>query len=149
MIQAPLTEVRVNTFLDESIVFDTTFDVVGIQSFKAFDLIQIDDREIVQVQSIGVGSNKQIRCSESFRWVQLPFLTVLVIQFNSWVVTTLSVIQLYSSLLTYHIGTTTGGPDNIDWTHTPIQGRPPRSDLTTKLTGLVSQLVLHSKVEPL
>jgi len=57
MIQAPITEVKIETNLVSNIIFDPSFLVVGIQSFKANDLIQIND-EIMLLQNIGVaGTN--------------------------------------------------------------------------------------------
>ena len=60
MIQAPVTETQNNTILNQNIVFDVDFIVAGISSFKANDIIKIDE-ELMLIQDVGVGATNNLR----------------------------------------------------------------------------------------
>jgi len=60
MIQAPVTETQNNTTLDQDIVFNVDFTVAGIASFKANDIIKIDE-ELMLIQDVGVGATNNFR----------------------------------------------------------------------------------------
>jgi len=60
MIQAPVTETQNNTTLQEDIVFAVDFTVAGIASFKANDIIKIDE-ELMLIQDVGVGVTNNLR----------------------------------------------------------------------------------------
>ena len=59
MIQSPVVGSSVTTALASSIIFDTRFTTIGITSFFAGDLVQIND-EIMKVTDIGVGNDNAI-----------------------------------------------------------------------------------------
>lgn len=60
MIQAPVTETQNNTILQENIVFAVDFSVAGVSSFKANDIIKIDE-ELMLIQDVGVGATNNLR----------------------------------------------------------------------------------------
>ena len=60
MIQAPITETQNNTTLTQDIVFDVDFSVAGVSSFKANDLIKIN-QEVMLIQNVGVGTPDNLR----------------------------------------------------------------------------------------
>jgi len=60
MIQAPVTETQNNTTLVNDILFDVDFLVGTAVSFKANDLLKID-QELMLIQDIGVGATNNVR----------------------------------------------------------------------------------------
>jgi len=129
LIQAPLTEVNVSTTLDENIIFDNIFNVVGVQSFKANDLIKIDD-EFMLIQDIGVES------TNSFRVLRGQLGTKVETHSNGANIELMggdynilgNIIHFTSAPFgKTPIGTTTGSPDDRDYigitTNSSFQGR--------------------------
>ena len=129
MIQAPVTEVVVSTTLNEEVIFDVDFEVTGITSFKANDLIKIDD-EIMLIQNVGVTS------ANSFKVLRAQLGTGVGTHANGSTVQKLggnyniidSTVHFASAPYgNIPIGTDTAGPDNVDWsgitTHSTFQGR--------------------------
>jgi len=129
MIQAPVTETQNNTTLQQNVVFDVDFSVAGISSFKANDIIKIDE-ELMIIQDIGVGSTNSLR--------------VLRAQMGTGVATHVSGSSVELMGGNYNIvdntvhfveapygktpmSTTTGAPDERDWvgitTYSSFQGR--------------------------
>ena len=128
-IQAPLTEVDISTILDENIIFDNVFDVVGVQSFKANDIIKIDN-ELMLIQDIGVGN------TNSFRVLRAQLGSEVETHSNGAVIELLggdytivdNTIHFTSAPFgKTPIGTTTGSPDDRDYsgitTNSSFQGR--------------------------
>ena len=129
IIQAPVTEVNVNTQLDENIVFDTEFTVTGITSFVATDLIKIDD-ELMTIRSVGVGETNR------FEVIRAQLGSVAVPHNSGATVSKMGGNYIIRESRVYFdgapsgaipIGTTTAGPDNVDWsgitTNSTFQGR--------------------------
>ena len=59
MLQSPLTGTAVTTALGTGIVFDQKLACVGVTSFAAGDMVQMEN-EICKILSIGIGSEKNI-----------------------------------------------------------------------------------------
>ena len=129
ILQAPVTEVQVTTQLDENILFDTEFTVTGITSFVAPDLIKIDD-EFMRIRTVGVAE------TNSFRVLRAQLGSVAVPHSSGATVSlmggnyTIRDSKIFFDGAPYGarpIGTTTEGPDNIDWsgitTNSTFQGR--------------------------
>lgn len=129
MIQAPVTEVNVSTRLDQNVVFDVDFDVVGIQSFKANDIIKIDS-EIMLLQDVGVGATNKFRVLRGQMGTGVAThnigTSVELLGGNYNIVdNTLHFVE--APFGATPLSTTTQGPDNIDWsgitTYSTFQGR--------------------------
>ena len=129
MIQAPLTEVKIETSLLSGIIFNPTFTVAGIQSFKSNDLIQIND-EIMLIQNIGVGATNSFSVLRSQMGTELASHgigdTVRLLGGNYNIVeNTIHFAEAPHGGTP--IGTTTAGPDEVDWqgitTQSTFQGR--------------------------
>jgi hypothetical protein len=147
MIQVPVTPVLVTTELDEDIIFDVDFAVTGITSFKANDLIQIDN-EIMLLQNIGVGATNNFKVLRARLGTKVEShsigSTINLLGGNYNIVD--STINFASAPYGQTpIGTTTGSPDERDWTgittSSTFQGRTfmrsgvPDSDQHTYLTN--------------
>ena len=128
-VQAPITEVSVSTTLSEDIIFDNEFNVAGIQSFKANDIIKIDD-EYMLIQDIGVGN------ANSFRVLRAQLGTGIATHINGADIELIggdynivdNTIHFVSAPFgKTPIGTTTGSPDERDFsgitTNSTFQGR--------------------------
>ncbi len=129
MVQSPVTEVNIETQLSESIVFDVDFDVVGVTSFKANDLLKIDN-EIMLVQNTGVSSENSLKVLRAQMGTQVAShnigTSVNLLGGNYNIVD--NTIHFASAPFgATPIGTTTAGPDNVDWvgvtTYSSFQGR--------------------------
>jgi hypothetical protein len=129
MIQAPITEVNIETELSSNIVFDPTFTVTSITSFKSNDLIKIDD-EIMLIQNIGVGATNNFKVLRAQMGSEVDShgigSTVKRLGGNYNIVDS----TIYFASAPYGltpIGTTTGSPDERDWigitTSSTFQGR--------------------------
>jgi len=129
MIQSPVTEVNIETQLTESIVFDVDFNVVGIESFKAGDLVKIDE-EIMTVQSTGVTSDdslKVLRGQLGTKVTSHNIGTSVNLLGGNYNIVDSTVYFSSAPAGARPIGTTTAGPDNVDWTgittQSSFQGR--------------------------
>ena len=129
MIQAPITKVNVETSLDQNVVFDVDFKVVGITSFKSNDLIQIDD-EIMLIQNIGVGATnnfKVLRAQMGTEVASHNLGTSVYLLGGNYNIVDNTINFASAPYGSTPIGTTTGGPDEVDWTgittYSSFQGR--------------------------
>ena len=129
IIQSPITEVNIETNLSEDIVFDVDFDVVGVSSFKANNLIKIDD-EIMLIQNIGVSSENSLRVLRGQLGTQVDshnIGTSVNLLGGNYNIVDNTVHFASAPFGATPIGTTTAGPDNIDWvgvtTYSSFQGR--------------------------
>lgn len=129
MIQAPITEVNVQTNLMSNILFEPNFLVVGIQSFKANDLVQINN-EIMLIQNIGVARTNSFNVLRAQMGTQVEFHgigdTVKLLGGN-YNITGSTIHFAEAPHGKTPIGTTTAGPDEVDWqgitTNSTFQGR--------------------------
>ena len=129
LIQAPITEAQVSTELDENIVFDTEFTVTGITSFVAPDLIKIDD-EFMKIRSIGVGETNRFEVLRAqLGSVAAPHAigSTVFLMGGNYTIRDSTVFFDGAPFGARPIGTTTDGPDNVDWsgitTNSTFQGR--------------------------
>ena len=129
MIQAPLAETRVSTTLSSNIVFEGQFDVAGITSIAAADLLRIDD-EVMRVISVGVGGQNSLTVQRN------QMGTVLAPHSSGATVTKMSgSYNIVGSTINFvappygavPISTTTAAPSERDYTglttHSTFQGR--------------------------
>jgi hypothetical protein len=129
MIQSPVTEVNIETSLSENIVFDVDFDVAGIASFRANDLLKIDD-EIMLVQNTGVSSENSLRVLRAQLGTEVAshnIGTSVNLLGGNYNIVDNTVHFASAPFGATPIGTTTAGPDNVDWvgvtTYSSFQGR--------------------------
>ena len=129
MIQAPLTNTLVNTEIEQDIVFDTSFNVTGIQTFRANDLIQIDD-EMMLIQSIGVGVTNRfdvLRAQMGSVAVPHSVGSTVALLGGQYTIRDSTIFFSGPPAGNTPIGTTTGGPDDVSWvgvtTRSTFQGR--------------------------
>ena len=128
-IQAPLTKAKIDTRLDENVVFDADFDVVGITSFKATDLIQVDN-EIMKIQDVGVGATNRFRVLRAQMGTKVAshnIGTSVELLAGNYNIVENTIYFSEAPAGGTPIGTTTDGPDNVDWTgittYSTFQGR--------------------------
>jgi len=129
MIQVPVTESVVSTTLDQDVVFDVDFEVTGITSFKANDIIKIDD-EIMLIQNVGVGQTnnfKVLRAQLGTKVASHSNGTTVELLGGNYNIVDNTVHFVSAPFGGIPIGTTTDGPDEIDWsgitTYSTFQGR--------------------------
>lgn len=129
IIQAPVTETKVTTKLDEDIIFDTDFEVVGIQSFKANDIIKIDS-EFMLIQDIGVGQTNSFRVLRGQLGSGVATHgvgTTVNLMGGNYNITDNIINFVEAPFGSTPIGTTTGNPDERDFTglstNSTFQGR--------------------------
>jgi hypothetical protein len=129
MIQAPVTESVVSTTLDQDVVFDVDFEVTGITSFKANDIIKIDD-EIMLIQNVGVGLTnnfKVLRAQLGTKVASHSNGTTVELLGGNYNIVDNTVHFVSAPFGGIPIGTTTDGPDETDWsgitTYSTFQGR--------------------------
>ena len=129
MIQAPVTEVNVSTRLDQNVIFDVDFDVVGVQSFKANDIIKIDN-EIMLLQDIGVGATNNFRVLRGQMGTGVSthnIGTSVELLGGNYNIVDNTIHFVEAPIGAIPLSTTTQGPENIDWsgitTYSTFQGR--------------------------
>jgi hypothetical protein len=129
MVQSPITEVNIETQLTESVIFDVDFNVVGIESFKAADIIKIDS-EIMLVQNTGAtgpNSLKVLRGQLGSKVASHNIGTSVNLLGGNYNIVDNIVHFASAPAGATPIGTTTAGPDNVDWvgvtTSSSFQGR--------------------------
>ena len=129
MIQAPVTEVDVSTTLSQEVIFDVEFTISGISSFKANDVIKIND-ELMIIQDIGVGATNNVRVLRAQMGTGIGThangTTVELMGGNYNIVdNTINFVEAPFGAIP--IGTTTDGPNNLDYsgitTFSTFQGR--------------------------
>ena len=129
MIQSPISGTAVTSALDTGVNFDTTLALTGVTSIFTRDLLKIDD-EIVIVDEVAYGgaNNLLVRRAQLGTAVKVHSagaqVTKIVGSYNI-VDNTLNFSDAPYGL--NPISTTTGNPDNRDWTgiatHSTFQGR--------------------------
>lgn len=129
MIQAPITEVKIETQLLSNIIFEPSFRVVGIQSFKSNDLIQINN-EIMLLQNIGVGRTNNFNVVRAQMGTEVETHVigdVVKLLGGNYNITENTIHFAEAPYGNTPIGTTTQGPDEVDWqgitTSSTFQGR--------------------------
>jgi len=168
IIQSPIISAGVTHSLADNIVFDTNFELSGISSIFADDLIKIED-EYMLVLGVGVGGANNVTVrraqmgSQAVRHNIGTLVTKISGNYNIEENTLHFTSPPYGNT---PIGTTSGDPDNRDWTgittSSTFQGRSfMRSaavgsttdtygknyvfdDISRDFTGISSQFTLSS-----
>ena len=129
MIQAPVTEVDVSTTLSQEVIFDVDFIVSGISSFRANDLIKIND-EMMLIQDIGVGATNRLRVLRAQMGTGIGTHangTAVELMGGNYNIVDNTINFIEAPFGAIPIGTTTDGPSNVDFsgitTFSTFQGR--------------------------
>lgn len=118
MIQAPITDVKIDTNLVSAIIFEPSFLVVGIQSFKANDLIKIND-EVMLIQNVGVAATNSfsvLRAQMGTEVASHGIGDTVRLLGGSYNIIDNTIHFVEAPHGQTPLGTTTGGSDEVDWT---------------------------------
>ena len=168
MIQSPIVSSGVTAILNQNIVFDNRFEISGVTSISAGDLLQIED-EIVYVTDVGIGGENNIDVRRAWMGTDISshntnvLVTKIIGNYNI-IGNTLNFSQApYGQV---PLSTSILGPDEVDWTgittNPTFQGRAflrsgvPNSsentysdnyifdDISEEFTGIQSSFILKS-----